>query len=160
MRSAPKRKGGKPMNSSENELKTEKPVYNPHDEAFKLAFRKLLLAISFFRNYLPGKIVKHIDFKKLEITNQSFVDEKLREKHSDIVYKTISKGRPCFLYIIFEHQSTPEYWMAYRLFGYIDSLWKEFRDQNPKAKNLPVVFTLVLYHGKKEWDSPMPEGSG
>ncbi len=74
------------MDSSESEI--EKPVKNPHDEAFKLAFMKILLARSFFQTRLPEKIRKHIDFNKLEISNKSFVDEKMREKHSDIVYRT------------------------------------------------------------------------
>ncbi len=147
------RKGEKIMDSSESDI--EKPVYNPHDEAFKLAFRKKSLARIFFRKKLPEKIRKHVDFNKLEIVNKSYVDEKLREKHSDIVYKTRIKDAIGFLYILFEHQSKPDPWMAYRLLCYIENIWKEYRDQHPNAKRFPMVFSIVLYHGKATWNSPM-----
>ncbi len=34
-------------------------------------------------------------------------------------------------------------------------IWKEYQDQHPDAKYIPVVFPLVLYHGKASWNSPM-----
>ncbi len=37
----------------EDEL--DKPVKNPHDAAFKSAFRKIDLARSFFRHFLPTR---------------------------------------------------------------------------------------------------------
>ena len=139
------------MTEPENEF--EKSVNNPHDAAFKSAFQKRELAESFFRNYLPERIRRHIDFTHLEITNKSYVDEKLREKHSDIVYKTKINGQPAFLYILFEHQTSPDPVMVFRLLCYIVNIWKEHIDQNPKEKCLPVIFPAVLYHGKRKWNS-------
>jgi hypothetical protein len=74
-------------------------INNPHDAAFKSAFKKQELARNFFENYLPKKILRHIDLDCLEIVDNSYVDEKLKEKYSDIVYKTRIKGKPAFLYI-------------------------------------------------------------
>lgn len=132
----------------------EKSISAPHDAAFKAAFHKRELAKHFFRHYFPEEIVERIDFSHLEIRNQSYVDEKLRDKHSDIVYQTRIRGKTPFLYLLFEHQSTPDYWMVFRLLCYMTNLWREFMEQNPNAKQLPVVLPAVLYRGKKPWNAP------
>jgi len=110
---------------------------------------------SFFRHHLPEDIRRHVDLDRLEITDGTYVDEKLRDKHSDIVYRTKIKGLTAFLYILFEHQSSPDPLMVFRLLCYMVNLWREYRDQNPKAKKLPVIIPLVLYHGPEKWNSPM-----
>ncbi|MEZ4526181.1 MAG: Rpn family recombination-promoting nuclease/putative transposase [Desulfobacterales bacterium] len=104
----------------------EKSVNNPHNAAFTAAFRKILVARGFFESYFSENIRKHIDFDSLEITDGSYVDEKLRDKHSDIVYRTKIKGLDAFLYILFEHQSTPDPMMVFRLLCCMVNIWKEW----------------------------------
>lgn len=83
--------------------------------------------------------------------NKSYVDERLKEKHSDIIYKTEIRGKSAFLYILFEHQSRSDLWMIFRLLCYMINIWKEYLDQNPKAEKLPVIIPVVFYHGITEW---------
>ncbi len=130
-------------------------VANHHDAAFKSAFQKKELAHNFFKNYLPENIIKHINLNNLELVNKSYVDEKLKERHSDIVYKTKIRGKAAFLYILFEHQSRPDFQMVFRLLCYMVNIWKEYLDQNPEAKKLPVIIPTVLYHGRTKWTSPL-----
>jgi len=132
----------------------EKSKATPLDAAFKAAFQKRDLAKSFFRHYFPEQIVKLIDFRSLKLNNRSYVDEKLKEKHSDIVYRTRIKGKTAFLYILFEHQSTPDRWIVFRLLCYMSNLWREFLESNPKAERLPPVLPAVLYHGRSPWNAP------
>ncbi len=73
------------------------------------------------------------------------MDEKLRDKHSDIVYRTKIKGLPAFLYILFEHQSSPDPLMVFRLLCYMVNLWKEYRDQHPKSRKLPQPQTALEF---------------
>lgn len=133
----------------------EKSPGPPHDTAFRLAFRKRELAESFFRNYLPREIGRHIDFSNLKTVNKSFVDEKFRQRHSDMIYEARLKERPIFFYLLFEHQSTPERWMPFRALGYIVNFWKDYEDQHPESDLLPLVFPAVFYHGKRKWRSPL-----
>jgi len=93
----------------------EKSPGSPHDAAFKAAFQKRELAKRFFQIAFPEKIVRQIDFRYLKLANRSYVDEKLKERHSDIVYQTKIRGKTAFLYILFEHQSKPDFWMIFRL---------------------------------------------
>ncbi|MDM8537933.1 Rpn family recombination-promoting nuclease/putative transposase [Desulfobacterales bacterium HSG17] len=139
------------MSSIETEF--EKSVNTPHDAIIKAILEKIELAKSFFQTYFPKEIVKNIDFDRLELSNKSYVDEKLKEKHSDIVYKTKFKGLDAFLYILFEHQSKSDPMMVFRLLCYMVNIWKEYLDQNPDAKCLPVIFPAVLYNGKTGWNS-------
>ena len=138
-----------------SEDKNKQSIYNPHDAAFRSAFRDRELAKDFFRNYLPEKFTRHIDFNALEITDGTYVDEKLKDKHSDIVYKIRINGLTAFLYLLFEHQSTPNPMMVFRLLCYMVNLWKEYADQHPDEQRLPFVMPVVLYHGTKKWTSPM-----
>ncbi|MDM8517995.1 Rpn family recombination-promoting nuclease/putative transposase [Desulfobacterales bacterium HSG16] len=147
--------------NTEEKKELEDAIENPHDTAFKRAFGKKRLARSFFKHHLPQEILKHIDLKHLRLVNRSYVDEKLKQRHADVVYETRVKGRTAFLYLLFEHQSSPDKWMAFRLLCYMVNIWKEFLEQNPKPKpkRLPVIIPLVLYHGKKNW-SPVLEFTG
>jgi len=36
----------------------------------------------------------------------------------------------------------------------VTNLRREFIDQNPKTKELPVILPAVLYHGKRDWNCP------
>ena len=132
----------------------EKSANSPHDAAFKSAFQKRELAKSFFRHHFPEKIVRQIDFRYLKLANRSYVDEKLKDRHSDIVYRTRIRGEMAFLYILFEHRSKPDFWMIFRLLCYMTNLWREFLEQNPGTKQLPVILPAVLYHGKRKWNAP------
>ena len=140
-----------------NDDTTGPSINNPHDAAFKSAFRKKELAVSFFRNYLPEKIAGLIDFDHLVIDSGSYVDEKLRDRHSDIVYRTRikSNGLEAILYLLFEHQSAPDPRMVFRLLCYMINIWKAYEDQHPNEKKLPIILPVVLYHGKRRWDAPM-----
>ena len=131
---------------------------NPHDAAFKAAFQKKELAAAFFRKYLPESISDLIDYERLEIRNASFVDEAFQDRHSDIVYQTRIRGRIGFLYILFEHQSTPDFFMIFRLLCYMVNLWKSHLDQHPQEKTLPAIFPAVLYHGRRKWNAPFTLG--
>lgn len=140
------------MKDTEDKFRTG--VKNPHDAAFKIAFQKRELAKSFFRHYFPKEIVRRIDFRHLKLQNRSYVDEKMKDRHSDIVYQTKIRGKIAFLYILFEHQSRSNPRMPFKLLCYMVNLWREFFDQNPKKNKLPLILPVVLYHGKTKWNSP------
>jgi hypothetical protein len=135
--------------------KTNDSVKNPHDAAFKSAFGNPELARAFFRDYLPEEVRRHIDLNHLRPVERSFVDETLKDRHADLAYETRLKDRLAFLYLLFEHQSSPDPWMAFRLLQYILALWLDFRKQHPEATRLPAVIPMVLYHGKRPWNGPI-----
>jgi predicted transposase YdaD len=132
----------------------ESEKHNPHDAAFKSVFQKKELAVSFFRTYLPADIIGRADLDSSELVGKSYVDENMKELHSDIVYRTRLMGKDAFLYLLFEHQSTPDYWIIFRLLCYMTNLWRSYREQYPKKRRLPVIIPLVFYHGRRRWKAP------
>ena len=59
-----------------------------------------------------------------------------------------------FLYLLFEHQSTPDWLIAFRLLRYEVDIWNRFLDDHEDARQLPAIIPLVLYHGAERWRVP------
>ncbi|MCB1160899.1 MAG: Rpn family recombination-promoting nuclease/putative transposase, partial [Leptospiraceae bacterium] len=60
---------------------------NIHDKFFKSLMTEKENAIDFFQNYLPPELLKEIDLETLELEKESFVDDKLKEGFSDVLYR-------------------------------------------------------------------------
>ncbi|MEM7180923.1 MAG: Rpn family recombination-promoting nuclease/putative transposase [Spirochaetota bacterium] len=124
------------------------PGENPHDTFFKALLGDKSNAISFFQSYLPENLQKHIDFNTLTLSKESFLDEKLKQTFSDLLYQT--KEQSTQLYVLFEHKSRPEKYTALQLLKYMTKIWFRDIEQN-KPTNLPLVLPIVVYHGKEKW---------
>ena len=69
------------------------------------------------------------------------------------------RGRPAFVYVLFEHQSTVEPDMPLRLLGYMHAIWSRWRRENPKrTARLPPIVPVVLHHGPSPWRAPTTFG--
>ena len=135
-----------------------KDVLNhPHDTFVKEILSKKENAQDFFSNYLPARIRNLLDLDSLEICKDSFVEKELKEYFSDLVYKlNLSGAQPDeheagYLYLLFEHKSTPQRWISFHLLRYQVRMWEQYLKQNEKAPKLPVIIPLVLYHGRGRW---------
>jgi hypothetical protein len=51
--------------------------------------------------------------------------------------------------VLFEHKSAPDFWVAFQILRYIVWLWEKLQAQG--AKQLPPVYPIVLYHGRRRW---------
>jgi hypothetical protein len=60
-------------------------------------------------------------------------------------------GRPGLLYVVFEHQSTAEALMAFRLLRYMVRIWDKHVAENPDARMLPVIVPVLLHHSEAGW---------
>ena len=120
----------------------------------RLLFKKKLAGRFFSEAILPAKVLGLIDLEHLDIRNRSYVDEQLRDRHSDIVYRTKMGNADAFLYLLFEHQSAPDRFFVFRLLCYMVNLWREYIDKNPKSQTLPVILPMLPYHGKSSWNVP------
>lgn len=110
-------------------------------------------AVDFFKNYLPADILKLVDIKTLQIKKDSFIEKKFTRFYSDILYQVAIRDRKAYIYLLFEHQSSPDRWIALRLLGYIKLIWELELKQEPRLKLLPPIIPLILYHGKDKWNN-------
>lgn len=122
---------------------------NIHDKLVKDALSEKDLAVDFLANYLPSDVLQHIDLTTLALCKDSFVDEKQSERFSDLLYQARFSGdRTGFVYFLFEHKSRPYRFTALQLLRYLLEIWELFLKQNRKARTLPLIIPIVIYHGK------------
>ena len=55
------------------------------------------------------------------------------------------------LYLLFEHQSTPDAWMRFRLLKHCCRIWDAARRDEPERSELRPIVPLVFYQGGRGW---------
>ncbi len=128
---------------------------SPHDALVKHAFGDTENAAAELRAVLPQAIVEALDFRTLRVCPGSYVDDALRDLHSDLLYEVQLAGREALLYVLFEHQSRVDPLMPYRLLRYVVRVWEAWRREHPNARKLPAVLPVVLHHGRPRWTGPV-----
>ncbi|EBC7336934.1 Rpn family recombination-promoting nuclease/putative transposase [Salmonella enterica] len=117
-----------------------------HDPLFKLFLREPETAKDFLAAHLPQDIRARVRLETLKLEPGSFVDQKLRELHSDVLYSVeTTDGDAGYIYCLVEHQSTADRMMAWRMMRYSMAVM----DAHLKKGNgtLPVVVPLLFYQG-------------
>jgi predicted transposase/invertase (TIGR01784 family) len=90
-----------------------------------------------------------MDFSTLRVEPGSFIDEALRARYTDLLYSLEIAGCDARIYVLFEHQSSGERWMALRLLRYMIAIWDDCIADG--ATVLPVIIPVVLHHGDSGW---------
>jgi hypothetical protein len=133
---------------------------HPHDAFFKEVFSKPEDAIAFFRSHLPTEVVCSCDWQSLKVLPGSFVKSTLQQAHSDLLFSvqmqppnndTSESQTPeeCFLYLLFEHQSSVAPIMPLRLLSYMVQIFLTHHEQH--GLPLPPVIGFVLHQGPDKW---------
>ncbi|CAG9435266.1 Rpn family recombination-promoting nuclease/putative transposase [Providencia alcalifaciens] len=117
----------------------------PHDAAFKGFMTQIDSAKDFFDIHLPEHIKSLCDFNTLALTNSSFIDKQLRSRLSDVLYSVQTTKGEGYIYLLVEHQSTPDKLMAWRLMHYAFLAMNQHLQQGHKT--LPLVVPVLFYHG-------------
>jgi len=109
------------------------------------------VARDFFDIHLPTNIKQLCHFDTLAITNTSFIDKQLRSRFSDVLYTVETQQGDGYIYMLVEHQSSPDKLMGWRLMHYAFLAMNQHLQQG--NKDLPLVVPVLFYHGKV---SPYP----
>jgi predicted transposase/invertase (TIGR01784 family) len=129
-------------------------IATPHDAFFRESFGRREVAEDFLRQHLPAALLAEVELRTLEISNDTYVASDLRSAYSDLVYRVRYRGTRLNVYLLFEHKSRPEHWTLLQLLHYIAAEGHAYRKQHPKARRLPPIYPLVIYHGTREWRVP------
>lgn len=128
----------------------DEPEASPHDALFKAAFTRLDNAAGLIRSVLGPTLSDEIDWETLERRPGSFVDERLAQRHSDLLFGVQLGGREVLVYVLVEHQSTPDPSMPWRMWLYVTRIWA----REAEGDRLPLVIPIVVYHGRRRWNAP------
>lgn len=127
---------------------------SPHDRFIKSMMTDPKVVKEFFEVNLPESIKAVTDLSSLKLQKDSFIDDKLRLQMADVLFETKFNGESGFLYLLLEHQSTPQKLLPFRILKYITAI-QEAHLEKTKSKTIPFVFPLVLYTGSKPYPYSM-----
>ncbi len=121
----------------------------PNDAYFKDVFSDPGMAMDFFQEHLPAPVTSCLDWASLQLVPGSFVKQSLHQAHSDLLFSVKADGTSCLLYLLFEHQSSVDEIMPFRLLGYILEILRNHAEIH--GLPLPPVLPLVLHQGPDRW---------
>lgn len=126
-------------------------ISKPHDAFWKANLSDPKRMKKLIQTHLPKAVVAQMALNTLVQKPTEFIQTNLRTVASDVLYAVQMNNKPAYIYTLWEHQSTPEELMAFRMLLYVIEIMKWHLAQG--YKKLPVVLTSVVYHGKQ---SPYP----
>jgi len=131
--------------------KSNNHVAQAHDKFFKMAMMEKQVAQEFFEKHLPIELLSIIDLTKLELQSGSYIDDHRQESIADILFKTMIGTQEAYLYLVVDHQSTPDVLMPFRVLKYICNIIAKHLNET-ETKKIPLILPLVVYHGRKPWN--------
>ncbi|EFL91982.1 transposase [Candidatus Regiella insecticola LSR1] len=126
-------------------------ISKPHDALFKRSLQHKQIMVDWLVHHLPKETLALIGTATLKMASSEYVPKWPDTLYSDIVYSCKIGGKPGYIYLAAEHQSSDDEMMAFRILCYVVELMNNHLKQG--HKKLPIVLPLVLYHGEK---SPYP----
>ncbi len=121
-----------------------------YDTFFRDSMNRKDLVQDLLTNYLPAHVVKHLDLNTLAITKDTFVGKDLAEYYSDLLYQVRTAIGLGFVYLLFEHKSTPYHMTTLQVLRYMVECWDLHCKQHQNCKTLPMIIPIVIYHGKSK----------
>lgn len=123
----------------------------PHDALFKQFLSHPETARDFLDIHLPRRWRALCDLDSLTLEPASFIKKDLRAFHSDIIWSVSTQAGKGYIYVVIEHQSTPDKLIAFRLLRYAMEVMQRHLDKGHTT--LPLVVPMLFYHGS---ESPCP----
>ena len=138
-----------------------KEITNKHDKGYKRIFSRNRNFLYFLNKYIKSKEVAgwvdNIDKDDLVWINTELIDDKFKERDSDIIYRMKFKGKEIIFYVMLELQSTVDFSIPFRLLTYMTLILKYVFENTPKNEReakgyrLPAVVPVILYNGADNW---------
>jgi hypothetical protein len=123
----------------------------PHDELVRAVLLHPEHAAGELRFLLPPEVGARIDWGTLELVPGNFVEESLQKSYSDLLFRVRLGAHPAFVYLLFEHQSSLDRLMPFRLLKYAVRFWDTWLEDHPGATHLPAVIPMLLCHAPRGW---------
>ncbi|MFI3271682.1 MAG: Rpn family recombination-promoting nuclease/putative transposase [Pseudomonadota bacterium] len=141
---------------------TNKTAPHAYDAVYKKFFNNPLMVESLLSDFIAEDLLLHFDFSTLERCNESYVSDKFQRRSNDVVWRVrlqnpdgteTPEERWCYLYLLIEFQSSPDYWMPVRILAYTSLLWQSLieRGELKTGSYLPPVLPIVIYNGGNAW---------
>ena len=126
-------------------------IAHPHDHFFRESMKDQRVAIEFLETHLPADILEWVDLHTLVLQPRSQSNAIRRESTVDVLFKTKLRDKTAYIYLLLEHQSSPDHLMAFRVIQYtVNAIYEHLKRH--KTRKIPMIYPLVVYHGRRcEW---------
>ncbi|KKJ89711.1 Rpn family recombination-promoting nuclease/putative transposase [Citrobacter freundii] len=124
---------------------TKMTTSTPHDAVFKQFLYHPDTARDFLDIYLPSTLRELCDLQTLKLESGSFIEDSLRASYSDVLWSLKTNEGDGYIYVVIEHQSSPDAHMAFRLMRYAMAAMQRHLDAGHKT--LPLVIPMLFHHG-------------
>lgn len=133
-----------------------------HDAFFKRVFGRADLAADVWRRLLPAEVFDLLDVERAERVDTEQIDALLRSRRADLIFRVPLRGRPgrcAFVFLLMEHQSTPDPLMPFRVLCYglgaLANYVVDHKAEHGRApRRLPTIIPMVVYQGARPWTGP------
>lgn len=134
------------MSEEENKL----DVHEPDDRFFKKVMERPENARAYIKKFYP-KIAVLIDLDTLEYEPTSFLNDKLKYFHSDIIYRAQFQHSERSLYCSFvlENKSSPDRGVVLQVGVY--ALSAMYRMHKETGRKIEPVLPFIFYNGEADW---------
>ncbi|MFA6409041.1 MAG: Rpn family recombination-promoting nuclease/putative transposase [Gammaproteobacteria bacterium] len=119
-----------------------------HDRFFRSAMSNPNVMQEFFSENLPDNIKKIIDPGSIKPLSDSFIDDDLKLQITDLLFSANFYLEQGYIYLLIEHQSTPDPFIAFRIWKYVLAVMQRHLKEVDK-KCLPIVYPMIFYTGWK-----------
>ena len=116
-------------------------IHHPHDSFFKDAVSDITVSRDLLKAHLDPEIQKVMQWETLRMSDRSFIDEQLHAFYSDMVYTCQVDNGSAQLYIVIEHQYTPDPTLPFRFLQYNYGILRQHIQQN-RGKNSTPPFPI------------------
>jgi len=125
-------------------------ITSPHDRYFRSIMSDPKVAREFFEHHLPSNIKKVIDCSTIRPQKDSFIQDNLKQQIADLLFSADFNGEKGYIYLLLEHQSTPDKFMPFRILKYVIAIMEEYLKKTGK-KRLPIVYPMIFYSGNQPY---------
>lgn len=138
------------------------------DPAYKLLLAQPRMVEDVLCGFIAPRWCDHLDFSTLSQMNPELIGADLHRRIGDMAWRVelepasplgeppLANGQRPYLLILFEHQSTVDPDMAFRMHEYVYLLHRHLRNNGTvKAQGrAPPILPVIVYNGIRPWTAP------
>ena len=134
-----------------------------HDPIYRRIFNRAQIMEEILSDFVPGLDTKNFDFSTLAPVPADFIARYLKKYEGDLIWRVrygADQSKWFYVFVLLELQSSVQYFMALRLWGYMYQLCEvllahgKYLPQQRPHRLLPPVLPVVLYNGEEPWAAP------
>ncbi len=132
-------------------------VPTPHDRLVRRVFSRPEAAAIILRRTLPERLLAWLDLSRIDVGSTTLIGPVLDTRYSDLFYSVGIRGssQTLTIFIVLEHQSSPDPMIPLRMYWYVGSIWERFiASRGSRTRHIPLVIPIVMEQQRSSRHGP------